>query len=113
MLMDKISYVYKLFLCVLVTIVVVISIAAMVVWGRPIKMSDTKEISKIENAIEVTDSVDSINIFNISNLSEMKDFNGNVVNCQTVYYSVDSVNKVKFIKVKKGFLKYKFDGIFN
>ena len=51
-----------------------------------------------------------MNITSSSELSEMKKKKENIINCQSVFY--DSA-KIKFIKVKKGFLKYKFDEVLN
>lgn len=107
---NKLSIVSKLLITFVVTAIIVVGVSAMIFWGRPVKMSDTKEIGKIKTAIELVDSVDSINITNISELNEMADSEGNIINCQSVFY--DSA-KVKFIKVKKGFLKYKFDEVLN
>ena len=107
---NNLSVVSKLLISFVVTVVIVIGVSAMIFWGRPVKMSDTKEIDKIKTAIELVDSVDSINITGISELSEMTDSEGNIINCQSVFY--DSA-KIKFIKVKKGFLKYKFDEVLN
>ena len=104
---NNLSVVSKLLISFVVTAVIVIGVSTMIFWGRPVKMSDTKEIDKIKTAIELVDSVDSINI---TELNEMADSEGNIINCQSVFY--DSA-KIKFIKVKKGFLKYKFDEVLN
>ena len=82
---NNLSVVSKLLISFVVTVVIVIGVSAMIFWGRPVKMSDTKEIDKIKTAIELVDSVDSINITGISELSEMADSEGNIINCQSVF----------------------------
>lgn len=85
-----------------IIIVLFVVVTSLIYWGKPLGSSDVMEIKE---AIEEVDS-DKVSNITFGPLSELDS-----IDCQSVYYiSGDSLRKQKIIKLKKGFLKYKFDG---
>lgn len=94
-----------------VVIIVFVIVATIVGYGDP--LSSPKDAAIVEEALEKVDSGDVSNI-TFGPLDEVV-LDNKVMDCQFVYYTLtkDSVdyNCNKVVKVKKGLLKYKYDGL--
>lgn len=99
----------------IVLVAVICIIGTLIWWGAPMKTTDTKDFNKVKAAIEKVDS-GKVSDLNFGTLDEMKDSAGNIFNCQFAYYKIAKDSTItksfKILKVKKGFLKYHFDGIY-
>lgn len=86
-------------------------------WGVPLVESNQDDVKAVVELLEKTDTTSSkVAELTFSPIEEMSDSNGNTFNVQTIQYNMvsDSVttNHFAIIKVHKGFLKYKLDGLY-
>ena len=86
-------------------------------WGLPLVESDSDDVKAVVELLEKTDTTNSkVEELTFSPIEEMPDSNGNMFDVQTIKYNMvlDSVttNHFAIIKVHKGFLKYKLDGLY-
>lgn len=87
-------------------------VGAMIWWGAPVRNSDVKDMNAIKDAIEQVDSSKVTFIKITESVNDVRK-DGKMITCQPVFYKVekDSVQKVIFVKTKKGFMKYHFDSL--
>lgn len=86
-------------------------------WGAPLTESSQDDVKAVVGLLEKTDTTNSkVENLAFSPVEEMPDSNGNMLDVQTVKYDLvsDSVttNHFAIVKVHKGFLKYKLDGLY-
>ena len=86
-------------------------------WGAPMTESSSNDVKVVTELLEKADTTDAQAIsLAFSHVEEMKDKSGNQINVQTVKYDMvldtTTVNHFAILKVHKGFMKYKLDGIY-
>lgn len=86
-------------------------------WEAPMTESDSNDVKVVTELLEKTDTTDAKAVGLVfSPVEEMKDKSGNQINVQIVKYDMvlgtTTVNHFAILKVHKGFMKYKLDGIY-
>ena len=86
-------------------------------WGAPMTESNLNDVKVVTELLEKADTTDAKAVGLVfSPVEKMKDKNGNQINVQTVKYDMvldtTTVNHFAILKVHKGFMKYKLDGIY-
>ena len=107
----------KVFLGFLGVVTVFILGFTMFGWGEPLTKSNSNDVKVVTELLEKTDTTDAKAIGLVfSPVEEMKDKSGNQITVQTVKYDMildtTTVNHFAILKVHKGFMKYKLDGIY-
>lgn len=107
----------KVFFGFLGVIVVSILLFTLFGWGAPMTESNKGDVKAITELLEKTDTTGAkVTDITFSPLEGMTDETGKKIDIQTVEYNMVldtlTTNHFAIIKVHKGFLKYKLDGIY-
>ena len=107
----------KLFIGFLGVVAVFILGFAIFGWGAPMTESSKGDVKAVTELLEKNDTTDAKVVGLVfSPVEEMKDMSGNQITVQTVKYDrvldTTTINHFAILKVHKGFLKYKLDGIY-
>ena len=86
-------------------------------WGAPMTESNKGDVKAVTELLEKVDTTDAkVTDVTFSPLEEITDETGKEIDIQTIKYNMvlDTLTTSHFaiIKVHKGFLKYKLDGIY-
>lgn len=99
------------FLWFIVFVLLCCLVGAMIWWGAPMKESNKNDVKQTIELLERTDTTNqkAVNL-RFSPVEEIGDQNVQTVKWQGVD-GTDTVDHFTIVKVRKGFMKYKLDGI--
>ena len=86
-------------------------------WGAPMTESSANDVKAVTELLEKADTTDAKAVDLVfSPIEEMEDKDGKEITVQTVKYDMvldtTTVNHFAILRVHKGFLKYKLDGLY-
>lgn len=107
----------KIVLGFLVVVALIIGTMTLIGWGAAMTESNKEDVKAVTELLEKNDTTNAKVVdLTFSPLEEMTDRTGRQIDVQTIKYNMvlDSIttNHFAIIKVHKGFLKYKLDGLY-